>query len=162
MGSGLGHLWAATPTQHDLHRLVLGSSKLGGEQSRARGLSLGRRGPTPDDTACALALGPRRGQGAVPSELAEGAAVTRSAFGRERPDPPTHSTCRDLPPARRAAGADDQSSYSTNSHSARLGVSFTQSFMPAQNKRTHDRAPVQARQGAIHGWVLRRSATLCG
>jgi hypothetical protein len=26
MGSGLGQLWAATPTQHDLHRLVLGSS----------------------------------------------------------------------------------------------------------------------------------------
>jgi hypothetical protein len=25
---GLGHLWAATPTQHDLHRLVLGSSKV--------------------------------------------------------------------------------------------------------------------------------------
>jgi hypothetical protein len=28
MRSGLGHQWAATPTQYDLHRLVLGSSKV--------------------------------------------------------------------------------------------------------------------------------------
>src|SRR5207342_1410372 len=40
----------------------------------------------------------------------------------KRPDPPTHSTGRDLPPARSDAGADDHSSHIINLHGLPPGV----------------------------------------